>query len=620
MTSISERIDARLAAADRRRPFLVLDGVTTDSAAMADRMGRAFGVFAEKGLVPGDRLAILSRSVLDVATLMLAGIRYGLAVVNLNPEISARDGAIALDACRPTHLVADRAILDRVVAPAGLAMTVIEPAEPVARAGAFGFLRRRGPGAVAVGLAADLARVAPAAPPAAAPPEATAMMLFTSGTTSAPKVVELTHANLSAQIEAFLQVYDYDADSRILNPLPLHFTDGMLHGPIVAFLTGATLHRPTAFDFRQLEDLVHGIWRDRITHLVAVPALLSLLDRLGDAFGDAFASGDFRYIRSSGDLLPEALWRAVQTRFDVRVANTYGMSETVCEATYAGPSADTLRVGTIGKPVGCEVRIRAEDGADALPGATGELQIRGPIIMKGYLDQPELTAAAFDEGWLRTGDLAVIDDEGFVRIVGRKKSLIISGGMNIQPQDVSDCLLAHPGVAEAATLGLPHVLWGEQVASAVRLREGATLTQQDLIAHCAAQLSAYKVPRVVAILPELPRNPAGKVLLDELRARLRALDTSAGSAVEGDTTEVVLSLAAQVFALPREAVRPTSTPAATPGWDSLAHLKLIMAIEEQFGIQLSAAEVLRIDRLSDAVDVVRRQGAGPSAGGGDAQG
>ena len=363
---------------------------------------------------------------------------------------------------------------------------------------------------------------------------------------------------------------------------------------------------------------MNGIWRDRITHLVAVPALLSLLDRLGDAFGDAFASGDFRYIRSSGDLLPEALWQAIQTRFNVRVVNTYGMSETVCEATYAGPSVDTLRVGTIGKPVGCEVRIRAEDGTIAPPGATGELQIRGPIIMKGYLDQPELTAAAFDEGWLRTGDLATIDPEGFVRIVGRKKSLIISGGMNIQPQDISDCLLAHPGVAEAVTLGLSHVLWGEQVASAVRLRDGVVLTPQELIAHCAAQLSAHKVPRVIAILPDLPRNPAGKVLVDELRAQLRALDTSAGSAIEGDTTEVILGLAAQVFALPREAVRLTSTPATTPGWDSLAHLTLIMAIEEQFRFQLSASEVLRIDRLSDVVDVVRRRSVEPSKGSNDA--
>ena len=603
--SINDRIDARLASADRKRGFLVLDGVATDSMAMADRISRAFTVFARKGLVPGDRLAILSRSVLDIATLMLAGIRYGLAVINLNPEISGRDSVIAFEACKPAHLVVDRIILDRVVVPANVAVTVVEPVENVARTGAFGFLRRRRVGEAVAGWAAELAGAVPGSPPASAGSNATAMMLLTSGTTSAPKVVELTNANLSAQVDAFIQVFDYDVDSRILNPLPLHFTDGMLHGPIIAFLTGATLHRPTAFDFRQFEDLVHGIWRDRITHLIVVPALLALLDRLGDAFGDAFAGPDFRYIRSSGDVLPEALWQNVQTRFGVRVANTYGMSETVCEATYAGPAADTLRVGTIGKPVGCELRIRAEENADAPPGTVGELQVRGPIVMKGYLDQPDLTAAAFEEGWLRTGDLAILDADGFVRIVGRAKSLIISGGVNIQPQDVSDCLLAHPGVAEAATVGLPHTLWGEQVTSAVRLRDGVNLTPQDLIAHCAASISAHKVPKVITILPELPRNAAGKVIVDELRRQLRALDTSIGSASEGDTAAIILGLAAQVFALSPDRLHLTSTPATTQGWDSLAHLNFVMAIEDRFGFKMSAGEVLRIDGLSEAVQIVR---------------
>jgi long-chain acyl-CoA synthetase len=436
------------------------------------------------------------------------------------------------------------------------------------------------------------------------------MLLFTSGTTSAPKVVVLSHANLSAQLEAFDQVYDYDADSRILNPLPLHFTDGMLHGPIIAFVSGAALYRPARFDFRAIEALVHSIYRDRITHFIVVPALLSILDRLGDAFADAFEGGDFRYIRSSGDLLPESLWRAIETRFKVRVVNTYGMSETVCEATYAGPDPATARHGTIGRAMGCEVIVADTDGTALPAGAVGELMVRGPIIMAGYLDQPELTAAAVKDGWLRTGDLATIDAEGFVRITGRQKALIISGGINIQPQDISDWLLNHPDVAEAFAFGLPHALWGEQVAAAVVLRAGAAAGEADLVAHCTAGLSPQKVPRILAIVPDLPRNAAGKVVVDKLRAAIGARDTSAGSAAENDAFTTIRRLAATEFGVAPETLRLTAEPATTPGWNSLAHLNLVSAVEIAFGIELSAADVLRIHSLGDVVAAVQRRRAG----------
>jgi long-chain acyl-CoA synthetase len=383
----------------------------------------------------------------------------------------------------------------------------------------------------------------------------------------------------------------------------------MLHGPIIAMVSGAVLVRPSRFDFRAIEALVHSIYRERITHFIVVPALLSMLDRLGDAFADAFEGGDFRYIRSSGDLLPEALWRAIETRFKVRVVNTYGMSETVCEATYAGPDPASARIGSIGRAVGCEVEVVSEDGTALPAGETGELRIRGDILMSCYLDQPELTANAMRGGWLHTGDLATIDAEGFVRITGRRKALIISGGVNIQPQDIVDWLLDHPDVAEAFAFGLPHALWGEQVAAAVVLRDGASVSVPALIAHCQAGLSPQKVPRVVGIVDELPRNPAGKVLVDALRAMLAGLDTSTGSSAEGDVLGVVRRLAAMEFGVAAETLRLTSEPATTPGWNSLAHLNLVTAVESHYGIELSAADVLRLHTLGDVVTAVRRRRA-----------
>lgn len=600
MATLAARIDARLAAPPARTPALVVDGKITDHATHIDRIRRTMALFAARGLTPGHRVAILSTDVAAVATLMLAGLRHGLAMVNLNPDLSPADAQTALTACAPACLFIDAPLLTTLPLPATL------PTIPIGAATApkslFARLRTATP---ASGYWADIAALAPVPPPPHPAPDAPALMLFTSGTTSAPKVVVLSHANLTAQLAAFDTVYDYDAASRILNPLPLHFTDGLMHGPLIAFLSGAALHRPTRFDFIAIEDLVHSIHRDRITHFIVVPALLALLDRLGDAFADAFHGADFRYIRSSGDALPETLWRAIESRFNVTVANTYGMSETVCEATYAGPDPATRIHGSIGRAIGCEARVVDDAGQPLPPGTPGTLQISGAIVMQGYLNQPALTAAAIQHGWLDTGDLATIDAAGIIRITGRRKALIISGGTNIQPQDISDCLLTHPAVAEAHAFGQPHALWGEQVAAAVRLRPGATTTPEALTAHCAAALSPHKVPRLIAILSDLPRNPAGKVLIDALRTAVARLDTSAGSASEDDVWSAVRQLAAREFGLPPAALRLTAEALSTPGWNSLAHINLVTAVEAHFTVSLTATDILRLHSLADFVAAVQ---------------
>jgi long-chain acyl-CoA synthetase len=332
------------------------------------------------------------------------------------------------------------------------------------------------------------------------------------------------------------------------------------------------------------------------------------MDRLGGRFDDAFQTPDFRYIRSSGDRLPEVLWRAVQDRYRVRVVNTYGLSETVCEALYCGPRDDLYRVGTIGKPVDCEARIVDDTGAEVPPGETGELLIRGTNIMKGYRGQPELTAETVLDGWLHTGDFATRDDDGFITIVGRKKSLIISGGTNIQPQDIVDCILNHPGVAEAFALGLPDPVFNEIAACAVVPRS-ETLTESELAAHCRINLAPHKIPRRFLILPELPRNAAGKVLASELITRFNEGTRGGGPVAEAEIGSEVLSLAASIFRCSPSSLHPTSTPRDTTGWDSLAHMALIAAVEQRFDIRLSARDLFRVARLDDFIKIVREHKA-----------
>lgn len=597
-------MDATLRQSAASRTFLDVGQTSLSFGALNDRIARLFTYLSQCGHVLDDRVGILANDPVDVAPLVLGAMRYGLGTVVINPEFTQAEVERACRACGLTHLFRQADLVPAFSGDGELRQTVFAPAGNGGRLpGLLGRFRKNGASATPT-LTQIVQGHEPSSPPPSPPGDAILLMLATSGTTSVPKVVELTHDNITAQFAAFDDVYDYGTESRILNPLPLHFTDGLFHGPLAAAVYGSTLFRPKKFEFGQLEDLVNGVYRNAITHFIVVPAILSLMDRLGSEFTDTFDGADFRYIRSSGDRLPAELWRSIEERFGVRVVNTYGMSETVCEAFYCGPGDDLFRFGTIGRAVGCEWRIVDEEGRPVGSESVGELLLKGPIIMPGYRNQPALTAAAMTDGWLRTGDLATASQDGFVTIVGRKKDLVISGGVNIHPQEITDCLLAHPAVADAFAFGQPHSVWGEQVVAAVVCRGGEALEQTDLIEHCQSQLAQHKVPRLILFMDELPRNPAGKVLVDALRRETAGADVSVGSAAEGTISEKVVVEAARVFGVPVERLHLTARPHTTAGWDSFAHLALVTAIEQRFDVTLSAREVLRIDQLSDLVDIL----------------
>jgi long-chain acyl-CoA synthetase len=295
----------------------------------------------------------------------------------------------------------------------------------------------------------------------AAPESATALILFTSGTTSRPKGVELTYRNLYAQFETFVRHYGFDSESRILNHLPLHHTDGLNQGPAITLFAGATLFRPARFSLPTLPNVMDSVYRERVTHLITVPTVLALILRLGREYDEAFKTPDFRFVGSTAGYLDEKIWTEFEQRFGTMVVNSYGLTETVSEAIYCGPTPGTRRMGTIGKPVDCEARIVDEAGGDVEPGEVGELVLRGDNVMKGYFRNPEATGDVIKEGWFHSGDLATRDREGFFRIVGRKKNVIIRGGLNVYPEDVTHAILSMSGVLDAVTFGLPDILQGD---------------------------------------------------------------------------------------------------------------------------------------------------------------
>ena len=439
-------------------------------------------------------------------------------------------------------------------------------------------------------------------------PEATAYILFTSGTTSRPKGVEISHRALFAQMATFIRQYRFDARTRLMNLLPLHHTDGLTQGVVVTACAGATLLRPMRIRVYQVGDILDACHELRATHLIAVPSLLALVMSLGERYHDAMRTDWFRFVISTAAYLDPGLWQRFEETYGTQVVNVYGLTETVCETTYCGPDAETRRVGTIGKPVDAEVQVVDEEGRRLPAGAEGELVVRGPHVMTGYFRAPEETAKVLRDGWFRTGDLATEDADGFFRIVGRKKDVIITGGINVYPEDVNAVLRTVPGIVDAATIGLPDERWGEVVVSGLAVRSGAQPTEQDIAAHFLQHASPEKLPREFYFFDDLPRGPAGKVVKAEL-ARLIAERRAAThhEAHSGGVRERVLQVAAQAFKCRVEEISEQSTARTVDGWTSLAHVEFLMALEQEFGFTMQPEDILRIDSIGDALELLGRQ-------------
>ncbi len=233
---------------------------------------------------------------------------------------------------------------------------------------------------------------------------------------------------------------------------------------------------------------------------------------------DGMDASSLRVCASGGSAMPLEVMRAFEDKFGCIILEGYGLSETSPVASFNMPDRER-KPGTIGVAIpGCEMKCVDLDGNEVPVGEVGEIAIRGDNVMKGYWNKPEATAEAIPDGWFRTGDLATMDDEGYFTIVDRKKDMILRGGMNVYPREVEEVIYTHPDVVEVAVVGMPDELMGEQVGAAVALREGATATPEDIIEFTKERIAAYKYPRKVWVVPELPKGPTGKILRREVHA------------------------------------------------------------------------------------------------------
>jgi long-chain acyl-CoA synthetase len=343
-----------------------------------------------------------------------------------------------------------------------------------------------------------------------------AVLLYTSGTTGRPKGVMLSHGNLSTNVRQCRQWIHFDHRDILLGVLPQFHSFGLTTLTLLPLTAGLKAVYAARFSPAKILQLLRA---HRPTMFVAIPSMYAALLNAKSARPEDFAS--LRIIVSGGEPLPSAVAEGFLERFGVRISEGFGMTETSPCTHWCRPGE--YRPRSVGMPLpGVEQRIVDLDSGRDLPqGAEGELRLRGPNIMQGYFRLPDETARAFDErGWLRTGDIARVDAEGFLYITGRLKEMLIVGGENVFPREIEEAIESHPSVAAVGVIGARDEVRGEVPIAFVELREGAVLEERAIQEWARARLAGYKVPREIHAVTALPRNPTGKLLRRELRTLL----------------------------------------------------------------------------------------------------
>ncbi|MCZ0982402.1 long-chain fatty acid--CoA ligase [Streptomyces diastatochromogenes] len=481
-----------------RRTALLHEGRAVDYAELHDRCARLAHVLRGAGVERGDRVAYLGPNrPAYLETLFAAGL-LGAVFVPLNTRLAVPE---------LLHQLAD----------SGSAV-LVHAGQPAARVTELAEGRPRHPprrGRRAGAPYEELLAAASAEPlDEEVGHEDVCLIMYTSGTTGRSKGAVLTHGNIVWNSLNVLVDTDLAGDEVTLVSAPLFHTAALNMSCLPTLLKGGTVLLESSFDPDRTLRLIE---RHRVTRMFGVPTMYDAM-----AAAPGWTEADLTSLRTllcGGAPVPGRTAAAYLDR-GLAFVQGYGMTETAPGALILDRADSLSRAGSAGVPhFFTDVRVLLPSGEEAAPGEKGEVVVSGPNVTPGYWNLPEATAAAFrDGGRFRSGDVATVDEDGYVRLVDRLKDMIISGGENIYPAEVEDALLGHPDVAEAAVIGVPDARWGEVGRAVVVTRAGATVTEGQLIAHLEGRLARYKIPRSVVLAPELPRNAAGKLLKAPLRA------------------------------------------------------------------------------------------------------
>lgn len=490
------------AHAESTAPLLHLpDGKVVTYAEMARRAAKVAGLLHARGLTKGDRLAMQTAKSPEALALYLGCVRAGVILLPLNTAYTPDEMTYFIGDASPRMVVLDPAS-ERALAEAAR----LSGAEVLT-------LDAQGAGS----LTKALVGTTDAPEPAPCVTDDLACLLYTSGTTGRSKGAMLTHGNLVSNARTLVESWHFTADDVLLHVLPIFHAHGLFVACNVVMTSGASMIWQPAFN---AGDVIAALPNASV--MMGVPTFYTRLLATPEFTRDV--SGHMRLFTSGSAPLLTETHVSFRARTGLAILERYGMTETGMNTS--NPYDGDRRAGTVGAPLpGIELRVTDPETAAPLPqGNTGMIEVRGPNVFEGYWQMPEKTAEELrPDGWFVTGDLGVVDDDGYVTIVGREKDLIISGGYNIYPREVESLLDDQPGVAESAVIGLPHPDFGEGVVAVLVPQDGASPDLNAIAVTVKAQLANYKRPKHYILRDALPRNTMGKVQKNALRAEHAAL-------------------------------------------------------------------------------------------------
>lgn len=494
---------ARRAALTPGRIALVTPDASLTYADLDARAARAAGALQAAGVTAGDRVAVYLPNTADYVDVFFACARLNAIMVPLSTRLAAAELEFLCNDSQSAVLIYDASLAPAVAA--------FRPGTAIKTA----FVAGSGAADPAdTGWHDACATAEPVLAPAAARPDDGLAIIYTSGTTGRPKGAVLTHGNFFWTNVNMVLALDITHDERSLVVLPMFHIGGWNVNTLAVWWKGGTVYLEPAFEPARVLRLIES---ERITSMMGVPTIFQML-----ADDPGFARADMSSVRSfvcGGAPLAVPLIRRYQDR-GVQFIQGYGLTEAAPNCLILPPEDAIRKAGAAGRPYFfADTRVFDELDRDVAPGQTGEIVVGGPSVMKEYWNLPDETAQALRGGWLRTGDVGLVDDEGTITIVDRVKDMYISGGENVYPAEIERTLAGHPAVREAAVIGITDERWGESGCAIVVLRDGAIAAEDDIRAYCLQQLAKFKVPSRVLFTDTLPRNATGKLLKQELRAR-----------------------------------------------------------------------------------------------------
>lgn len=495
----------RLLATARQSPqriALVEGARQLDYAALAEQALAFAGGLRQAGCRDGDRVAVLLPNRIEAVVATYGGWLAGCVVVPLNVQARARDfgpwlrhsGAAVL-----VHEAGNRDVDAALSALSPLPLRIVVDADADAQAG------ESRSGSV---IGWDAAMASAAAEPAHTANDAVAAILYTSGTTGAPKGVTLTHANFSANVDAIIDYLALRADDSILTILPFYYSYGasVLHTHLAV---GARLVIEQNLVFPHL--IVESMVRERVSGFSGVPSTYALLlDRVDLAGQDLSA---LRYVTQAGGAMPQALTRRLRDALPhVRLVVMYGQTEATARLAWLPPERIDEKAGSAGMAIpGVQLQVRDDHGQPLAAGQAGELWVRGDNVMAGYWNDPVATAEVLHGGWLRTGDMGHLDADGYLFLAGRRSDMIKTGAHRVHPLDIEEAVAELPGIVEVAAVGIDDATLGQAIKVVVVLASGMPPDADRIRAHCRQRLAAYKIPRQVEFVSALPKTASGKI-------------------------------------------------------------------------------------------------------------